>query len=169
MRLKGEVPAYDQSEEDYACGPTCISIVMDYLRRDKKHRLNFQEAMKIIILTMNGNILKLSGTSKEAMKYTIRKMGYSYREISGSREARLSQLKEAIKKDNPVILGCRKQIAKTRFNHYVVLTGLDDRYLYIHDTYPSKRKNKIIIDEFTKRGKDLCWGTKMWGIEVFSR
>lgn len=168
MRLKGEVPKYNQSKEDYACGPICIGIVIDYLRQDKKHKLNFDEALKIILLTMNGNITRKNGTSKKAMKYAIRKMGYNCKEISGDKEARLSQLREAIKKDNPVILGCRKKIGKTLYKHYIVLTGINSKYLYIHDPYPQKWKSKVMIDEFTKRANNLCWETEMWGIEVFS-
>jgi len=50
-----------------------------------------------------------------------------------------------------------------------VLVGKDEKYRYLHDPYPKSNYSKIEIDNFTTRGNDLSWGTKMWGIEVFEK
>jgi predicted double-glycine peptidase len=165
------VPRYRQRTEDYACGPVCIRIALDYLcMREGKPKLDYEGIKKIEQLTMDGKIWASFGTGYDRMKHTIRKMGFGYRTNRGKTdEARKENLRRAMAHGNPVILGCMANIGRCRYRHYVVLTGIDGEFLYIRDPYPEGRPSKVRIEEFEKNGNPTSWGNNRWGIEVFYR
>jgi ABC-type bacteriocin/lantibiotic exporter with double-glycine peptidase domain len=167
MDMALDVPHYRQDRNDYACGPVCIGMAIDYLRkRRNKKPLDFQECLGIAAKTMNGNLRRPSGTSKSVMKQTIRWFGYKVKELRGGETARLLQIRQAIKNHHPVILSCRADLGGDRYTHFIIVTGIDQEYVYFNDPYPGKR-NKVSLEEFLGRGESLCWGSAQWGIEVF--
>jgi predicted double-glycine peptidase len=163
------VPRYKQGTEDYACGPVCICIALDYLlTKARKLKLDFEGIKKIEELTMDRKTWSSTGTNYERMKNAIRRMGFGCREIRGKTDdAREDSVRRSISHSNPVILGCRAQLGRRRYRHYVVLTGIDGRYLYIRDPYPEGRPMKVLLENFRKNGNPTSWGNKRWGVEVY--
>ena len=54
-----------------------------------------------------------------------------------------------------------------RYPHYVVVRGQDQKeYLLINDPCHGE-PSCIPKDIFMKKGQELNWGNKQWGIEVF--
>jgi uncharacterized protein YvpB len=163
-----DIPPYKQTKRDYACGPVCIGMAIDYLRkRNNKSPLNVQECLKLFFETMNGNLRRKSGTSKKAIKSALLRMQCRVKELTGNEDTRLSQVKTAIAKHHPVIVSCRTcfQGDRKRYAHYLVITYIDETHLYFNDPYP-RRLNKVGLKEFLGRGESLCWGSSRWGIEV---
>jgi predicted double-glycine peptidase len=167
--LKPPVPHYRQGTDDYACGPVCICIALDYLlTKSKKPKLDFEGIKKVEDLTMDGKTWSSSGTSPDRMKYAIRRMGFGCREIRGDTDKkRLQNLQRAINDRRPVILGCMANLGTDRYRHYIVLIGIDDKYIYIRDPYPEGRPSKVRIMEFLKNGNPTSWGNNRWGIEIY--
>jgi len=168
--FKLPVRPYRQGTDDYACGPVCIRMSIDYLlTRDRKPRLGRAAIKRIEHLTMKGRVWSSSGTRYGRMKQAIRRMGFSCREIRGDTdEKRLKNLRRAIDDRHPVILGCMADLGSDRDRHYIVLVGIDDKYIYIRDPYPEGRPPKVRIKEFRKNGNLTSWGNNRWGIEVYS-
>ncbi|WP_126457282.1 GNAT family N-acetyltransferase/peptidase C39 family protein [Sulfuriflexus mobilis] len=46
----------------------------------------------------------------------------------------------------PVVLISSYRIYKEKFPHWVVVTGFDDRFIYVHDPYVDTHKGKSVID-----------------------
>lgn len=165
------VPRYKQGKEDYACGPACICMCIDYLRvRESKPKLDHAAIKKIENLTMDGRIWSSSGTNPDRMKNAIRRMGFGCHEIRGNTDEKKElNLRQAIGGHHPVILGCMADLGRDRLRHYIVLVGIDDRYIYIRDPYPEGRPSKVRLKEFLKNGNPTSWGSCRWGIEVYPR
>jgi predicted double-glycine peptidase len=167
--LKPPVPHYLQGADDYACGPVCICIALDYLlTKARKPKLDYKDIKKIEEMTMNGKTWSSSGTSPDRLKYAIRRMGFGCRQIGGNTdEAREENLRQSLSRSNPAILGCMAKLGTDRYRHYIVLIGIDDKYIYIRDPYPEGRPSKVRIIEFLKNGNPTNWGNNRWGIEVY--
>ena len=166
--IKLPVRHYKQGTDDYACGPFCIRMSIDYLlMRDGKPKSDHGAIKMIEHLTMNGKLRFSSGTPPGRMINTIQRMGFGCREIRGySDDTRLRNLRRAIDHRNPVILGCLADLGGKRYRHYVVLIGIDDKYIYIRDPYPEGRPPNVRINKFLKNGNPTSWGNKRWGIEI---
>jgi predicted double-glycine peptidase len=171
IRLKDNVPQYKQGTADYACGPVCICITLDCLLIiARKPKLDFEDIKKIENLTMDGKTWSSSGTPPGRMKNAIRMMGFRCCEIRGdSDEKKERNLRKAIDNRHPVILGCMANLGTDRYRHYIVLIGIDDKYIYIRDPYPEGRPSKVRIMEFLKNGNPTSWGNNRWGLEVYFR
>ena len=117
---------------------------------------------------MEARIWSSSGTSFGRMKQAIRQMGFGCREIRGNTdEKRLKNLQWAVDTDHPVILGCIANLGPARYRHYVVLVGIDHKYIYIRDPYPKERPTKVRIDDFLRNGNPTSWGNNRWGVEIY--
>jgi predicted double-glycine peptidase len=164
-----DIPIYKQGREDYACGPVCICMVLDYLlQKAGMPKLDHDGIRKVGELTMSGRIWSTAGTQYKKMKSVIRVMGFRCREVSGEKlDVRLTFLKKAISHENPVILGCMADLDGERYRHYIVLNWIDHEYLYFNDPYPGRRPAKIRIKKFASNGNEISWGNNRWGIEVF--
>jgi predicted double-glycine peptidase len=116
---------------------------------------------------MKGNVYRESGTSRDDMVKTIRGFGLTCRKIPGvTKDEKLRHLASALRAGRPAILWCRAYFqAHKRYAHYVVLTGLDERYLYLNDPYPDK-PGRVERSSFIKNGQEMSWGTDAWGIIV---
>jgi predicted double-glycine peptidase len=165
MKLK--VPKYYQGKNDNACGPTCIRMVIDYYLKKKGKKLSKAECENILQETMQGNRDRSLGTVKKDLKAVFRKRGFICKELFGSRkETKLANLFTAINAGKPVILGCMAKIKYYgRYSHYIVLTGIDESYLYVNDPYPG-RLAKIAIVSFLRNGQPTSWGNARWGIII---
>lgn len=171
MMFKLPVPQYKQGADDYACGPVCIRMSIDYLQtRARLPRLDRVAIGRIEHLAMKGRVCSPSGTSYSRMKDTIRKMGFGCREIIGrTDEERQRKLRQALANHRPVILGCMADLGPDRYRHYIVLIGIDDKFIRIRDPYPEERSPKVLITDFLKNGNPISWGNYRWGIEVYTR
>lgn len=158
------VPKYRQGHDDNTCGPVCVRMVLDYFRGSIRKRTSRQERDKILKITMNGDKYLSRGTYREQLISALREFGISETEVSGNSAARLCQLTSAIKKGRPAILTCLADFKHYgRMGHYVVLTGIDNDFLYINDPYPGK-PSQILRSSFLKNGQPINWGKLRWGI-----
>ena len=171
LALKGSVPPYRQRTSDYSCGPVCICSCLDYLlMRDDRPKLDYAAIRKIEDLTMEGRVWSSWGTGYDRMKSAVRSMGFGCREIRGSTDkARKNDLQQSIARSNPVILSCVAGIGRKRYRHYVVLIGIDDSHIRVHDPYPKGRPSRIRFEDFLKNGRRTSWGNRRWGIEVYTK
>jgi len=165
MKLK--VPHYYQTINDYACGPTCIRMVIDYFLKKRGEKSKKNDWESIVQDTMNGSIKNVFGTNKKNLKKALQKRGFSCRNLVGNTQTRLHNLYVAISNGTPAILGCRADVGNLRDAHYIVLTGINKymKYIYINDPYP-KKPSKIKLDSFLKNGQKISWGNSKWGIIV---
>ena len=46
----------------------------------------------------------------------------------------------------PVVLISSYRIYQEKFPHWVVITGFDERYIYVHDSYVDEDTNKTVTD-----------------------
>lgn len=64
-----------------------------------------------------------------------------------TRRLALTELKEKLDQGRvPVILISSYRIYKEKFPHWVVVTGYDDRFIYVHDPFVDAEKGKTITD-----------------------
>ncbi len=63
MKLK--VPKCKQGKDDYACGPTCISMVMDCYLKKKRRRLSKGDRESILEETMGGDKYRDAGPRRK--------------------------------------------------------------------------------------------------------
>jgi ABC-type bacteriocin/lantibiotic exporter with double-glycine peptidase domain len=166
MRLKRRVPIHYQDDQ-VSCGPSCIKMVVDYYLKPKGKRVTEDEWKAIRKSSIRGE-----GKTRPAnMIKTIReKTKLKCKKLTGDLNLKISQIKEAIKMQRPVILYC---VYKGKDYHYVIATGIDNKYLSVRDPYP-KMASKIELKYFTakrstsrKPGQSLRWVRKYWGIEVY--
>lgn len=157
MKLRRYVPPYKQKNGSDDCGPTCVRMVINsFLPREQRHpKKRFGKGRK----------------TKESLKRMIENLGFHFSEISGQAEEDSRRfLREAIRKNRPVILSCRSYFKYyKRDSHYMVLKGIDKKYIYVNDPYPEK-PTKIDIDDFviTERPKrETRWGRTRWAIAVY--
>jgi ABC-type bacteriocin/lantibiotic exporter with double-glycine peptidase domain len=165
MELK--VPKYHQGKDDNACGPTCIRMVIDYYLKKKGKKLSKEDCENILQETMQGNRDRLFGTGKKDLKAVFRKRGIICKELLGSRkETKLANLRTAINAGKPVILGCMANFKYYgRDAHYIVITGIDEAYIYVNDPYPGKPA-RILIESFLRNGQPTSWGNARWGVII---
>jgi uncharacterized protein YvpB len=52
-----------------------------------------------------------------------------------------------------------------RYAHYIVLTGIDESYVYLNDPYPEKLA-KIAIKSLLRNGQPTSWGNARWGVII---
>ncbi len=63
------------------------------------------------------------------------------------RQLGLDEMREAFAKGGiPVVLISSYRIYHEKFPHWVVVTGFDDRYVYVHDPYVDDEKGKTEVD-----------------------
>lgn len=63
------------------------------------------------------------------------------------RQLTLEEMRRAIEQGAiPVVLISSYRIYKEKFPHWVVVTGFDDRYIYVHDPYIDTEKGKRVTD-----------------------
>jgi ribosomal protein S18 acetylase RimI-like enzyme/predicted double-glycine peptidase len=63
------------------------------------------------------------------------------------RQLGLDEMREAFERGGiPVVLISSWRIYKEKFPHWVVVTGFDDRYVYVHDPYVDEEKGKSETD-----------------------
>lgn len=167
--MKLSVPRYLQGEDDFACGPTCLCMCLDYLLSTKgAPKLDHSGIKKVERLTMDGNIWSSSGTRYERMVSTIRRMGFRCRRIQGKDDPSLvGRLRQAIDEAHPVVLGCMADLGGDRLRHYIVVVGVERSRLLINDPYPKRRPKSVPFQSFLKAGTETCWGRDRWGIEIF--
>lgn len=165
MKLK--VPKYYQGKNDNTCGPVCIRMVIDYYLQKKGKKLSKEDCENILQETMGGYIYRLFGTGKKDLKAVFRKRGIICKELLGSKkETKLANLRTAINAGKPVILGCMANFKYyDRDAHYIVLTGIDESYIYVNDPYPGK-PIKILVDSFLRNGQPTSWGNARWGVII---
>lgn len=164
VRLPRCVPKYRQGRDDNTCGPVCVRMVIDYFWAASGKRTSKQDMNKILQLTMNGNKYLSRGTYREYLISALEVFGISETVISGNTATRLAQLSRAIEHGSPAILTCLANFGRYgRMGHYVVLTGIDENFLYINDPYPG-RPSQIPILSFLTNGQPINWGKLKWGI-----
>lgn len=102
----------------------------------------------------------------------IQDEGFKFSELdSQSDEDSRRFLREAIRKNRPVILSCRADFKYyPRDSHFIILKGIDKKYIYINDPYPDK-PHKINIESFTKnqrpKKRETKWGRSRWALAIF--
>ena len=156
---------YQENESD--CGPTCIKMVTDYYWKPKGQNVTEESFKKIKKSAKKNN----GSTRRKDMMDTISKISkLQCKELEGDEKDKLRQIKEAIKKQRPVILYVRVQ---GKYYHYVVAKGIDNEYLEVNDPY-KKRPGQVELIFFLKKdnkskkyGQCLSWTRTQWGIEVF--
>lgn len=63
------------------------------------------------------------------------------------RALKVAELREKLGRDGiPVVLISSYRIYREKFPHWVVVTGFDDKYIYIHDPYVDEEKGETIAD-----------------------
>jgi hypothetical protein len=145
-------------------------MAVDFYLLARGVRFTAKDRKKIEQYTMCGNVMSSRGTTYDRMIHAIEKMGIRCRRIRvEGNGSKLASLRDAVARNHPVILGCVTDIEGERWRHYVVLTGIDDRYLHIRDPFPGRRPRRIRIDEFLRPGRFMSWGRNRWGIEVFDK
>ncbi len=166
MRLKRMVPIYYQNNE-VDCGPTSIKMVTDYYWKRHGKMVTEQDLKLIKKSAKRGK----GYTARLSMIDTIIKISkLMCKELEGDTNDKIHQIKEAIKKQRPVILYC---MVKGKYPHYVVAKGIDAEYLEVNDPYP-KRPGQVELTYFLKEknkskkyGQCLSWSPTQWGIEVY--
>jgi hypothetical protein len=140
-------------------------MILEYFRTNRS--VTTSEWEDILRSTMKGNVYRESGTDKDDLVKTIKEFGLTCRKIPGvTKDEKLRHLASALRAGRPAILWCRAYFqAHKRYAHYVVLTGLDERYLYLNDPYPDK-PGRVERSSFIKNGQEMSWGTDAWGIIV---
>lgn len=166
MRLKRMVPIYYQENES-DCGPTCIKMVTDYYWKPKGESVTEEYFKKIKKSAKKGK----GRTGSKDMMDTISKISkLKCKELEGDEKDKIRQIKEAIKKQRPVILYC---IVEGKYDHYLVAKGVDTEYLEVNDPYierPCQVELKYFLQKNNKSkkyGQCLSWSPKQWGIEVY--
>lgn len=168
-------PSYFQSIEDYSCGPMTILFVADYFSRSRNGRLSAMEWIHILRKTMNNNIWRKAGTSKEGIVYALRWLKFKISLVSGnSNDERLQFVKRSIRANRPVIISCLIKPHSESERHYSVVVGYDNSNIYMYDPYPHDnriRTNpiKTSFDDFMSSialPKKTIWGPIKWGVEV---
>ena len=157
---------YQENESD--CGPICIKMVTDYYWKPKGPSVT-GESFKEIKQTAKKN----NGSTRHTdMMGAIRKISKLHcKKLEGNEDDKIRQIKEAIKKQRPVILYVRIQ---GKYYHYVVAKGIDNEYIEINDPY-KKRPGQVELIYFLKKdnkskkyGQCISWTRKQWGIEVYA-
>jgi len=63
------------------------------------------------------------------------------------RQLTLDEMRRTIEQGAiPVVLISSYRIYKEKFPHWVVVTGFDDRYIYVHDPFVDTEKGKRVTD-----------------------
>jgi predicted double-glycine peptidase len=96
--LRPSVPHYMQGTSDYACGPACICMCLDYLLLKKgRPRMGYEDIKNIERLTMDRRIWSSLGTSCERMKKAIRSIEFGCREVHGTSDKTMeNNLRQAL-------------------------------------------------------------------------
>lgn len=159
MKLRRHVPIYKQKQGTNDCGPTCVRMAINsFLPKEKMlSREDFPKGRK----------------TKDAIKRMIKAKGFRFTESTWqTKKDSLRFLRESIRKNRPVILSCRSYFKHYgRDSHYIVLKGIDKKYIYVNDPYPRKPA-KIDIDNFAVNGpqpgqKETRWGRSRWAVALF--
>ncbi len=153
------VPYFPQKKSHYTCGPVCIRMVLSFL---EKKKLSEKKYTEILELTMNSNPKYIFGTAKKTMRLATKRLGYKYKNIYGEKG-----LFGSLSRKNPIIVKCwMNDEYDDRYEHYIVITGVDDKYFYINDPYAGK-PGRVLKTTFLARAQKLNWGIKKWGMEVY--
>jgi hypothetical protein len=140
-------------------------MVIDYYLKKKGKKLSKKDCENILQETMRGN--RLFRTDKKDLKAVFRKRGIICKELLGSsKKTKLANLHAAINAGKPVILGCMANFKYYgRYAHYIVLTWIDESYVYVNDPYPEKPA-KIAIKSLLRNGQPTSWGNARWGVII---
>lgn len=134
-------------------------MALSYL---KKRRLGEKKYAEILDFTMHSNPKYIFGTSKKDMKLAIKHFGYKYKNICGEKG-----LSEALSRKRPVIVKCwMNDEYMDRYEHYIVITGVDKKYFFINDPYAGN-PGMVLKTTFLARAQKLNWGNKKWGMEIY--
>lgn len=139
--LKRKVPFHFQKADDYACGPVCIRMVAESFEK----KIDNSEYQKLVKFCMT-KATNQRGTTLKKMKEALENIGLIAQPISKEIKNKNNQkkLKSAIKKDYPVILKYRVYIENEddKYDHYSVLVGIDEKFLWVNDPYPYKNRGR---------------------------
>ncbi len=151
------VPYFIQETES-DCGPSCIKMIISYL---KGRSLSENECKKILRFAMNSNPEYPFGTSKTRMKGVIHKLNYQYRSVYG-----FEGIKWALKRDLPIIVLCFWRDKSGEYEHYAVVTGIENGYIHVNDPYFG-RPRRLRKSYFMSHRGNLYWKPRVkWGFVV---
>ncbi len=116
------------------CGPTCLSMVASFLLQNPE----LTPIYMADYATKNGYCVPGSGTSWEFMSKGAMGLGLQVWEVPLSE----SRVKEYLRQGNPII--CIMGPGEFTDNgHFIVLTGLSDNKIKIHDSNSRERSNRL--------------------------
>jgi ABC-type bacteriocin/lantibiotic exporter with double-glycine peptidase domain len=173
--LKRKVPLSRQLPEDNSCGPRVILMVADSFEKERGRKLYADEWSRVIELTMNNDLKKEFGTSKQNLIKGLKVIGFNANTLKGrSDRGKLANLRSALERDHPIIVFCRIPYDGQHYKHYAVVVGMDKDNVFLRDPFPHLGMGadaivKIPREEFMKKRwtcKDYVWGLKRWGLEV---
>jgi Peptidase C39 family. len=173
--LKRKVPLSRQLLGDNSCGPRVILMVADSFEKERGRKLYAEEWSRVIQITMNNDLMKNFGTSKQNLVKGLKEIGFKANTLKGRSDCeKLANLRSAIKRDHPIIVFCRIPYAGKHYKHYAVVVGMDKDNVYIRDPFPHPGMGtdatvNVPCEEFMKKRwtcKDYVWGLKRWGLEV---
>jgi hypothetical protein len=175
-RLRLDVPQHYQLRVDNACGPYVILMVADFLyQKGRGRNLYAGEWSKVLKTTMQNDLTRRDGTSYEDLVKALKDLQLSVSKIkSKNDDLRCEAIREVLRRDNPIIVGCKIPYGGKLHKHYAILVRMGDEHFYFRDPFPYTRiKNgslkKVLRKTFLKKNpgpRDTAWGRHRWAVDV---
>lgn len=140
-KVEMKVPNISQMD-DYSCATASLSMVMSYY--DNKLYNNF-EVWKKSGSSIH-DVKNVCGNDMDGLKRAAKAYGFEKYEFVSPLS--LDELKYLLSQDIPVVVNIRVSISPRRY-HAVVVTGYDDKNIYIND--PSGLNYKLYTEEFLEK------------------
>ncbi len=162
--VKLNVPLWGQPQRRNQCVPTCIKMILEYLRTkhgDSIPRLSIKKISKIVNMQIDGTIPK----DVENINNFLCK-GNPVVEFKASILARFPQIKkEILEKENPVIAWLNTANPPDEVWHSVVVIGFDpETHMVTYNDPLDKSEKDEEVGKFTSK-----WGleSRMARVNVF--
>jgi len=147
LAIKLDVPLKFQ-EDDYSCTPTCMKMVLEYIRN------KFSEGFPDLGISLIAKTVKASadegGTTFENVELInekLKKVRPSLRFVAGSGH-RFAEIKEELTNDHPVITWVMMPSSQGDFPHSLVIRGIKEQELLIYCNDPVYGREEIPIRKF---------------------
>lgn len=168
--LKRQVPFYYQNRLHGTCGPLSICMVVNSFRKPDEPGVTFTEYEYLIRKLMDSDIK--GGVPTHKLPAGLRYFGMKFSIIEGDLKARLRKIREAIRRDCPVILNVHDSFGGRRQGHYVVVVGCDDEHLYLIDPFwrgeELNEHKKVPLAQLCKQSSrdSMVWGKRRWALKI---
>ena len=117
----------------YTCGALCVWMVVNHFEQD--HDLSLAETCRQVKTTTEGT------DDRRIARYFQRQKYHAFVEENLT----MRKVRSALRRGD-LIIACADEGM-----HYLVIHGIDDKYIYIADPLPYVPERRVLIEEFRER------------------